>query len=257
MEKRTSRGIAYDDLGAGEPALVCLPGWGIHRTIFRALAERLVARHRVITLDWRGHGTSVPTLQDFGERELLNDALAVVEHSGIDRVVPIAQAHAGWIALALRDRLGLRVPKSVFTSWMMGAPPPPFAAALRAMQEEHTWEATRAQLLSSWVGGGPPEVEAHVRGEMESHGFGMWLRAGREIAAAFAREGNPFEALARRAFPSLHLYSQPPAEDYFAMQQNLAREHSWFAVERLGGRTHFPTLELPDESAAAIERFLG
>jgi pimeloyl-ACP methyl ester carboxylesterase len=257
MEKRTSSGIAYDDLGVGEPALVCLPGWGTHRTIFRAFAEKLAARRRVLTLDWRGHGTSVPTMQDFGDRELLNDALGVVAHSGVDRVVPVAQAHAGWIALAMRDRMGPRVAKAVFVSWMMAAPPSPFAAALRALQDEHSWEATRAQLLSMWLSGGPPEVESQVRREMESHGFGMWMRAGREIAAAFAREGNPFEALTRRAFPSLHLYSQPRAEDYFAMQQNLAGEHSWFAVERLDGHTHFPSLELPDESSAAVERFLG
>ncbi len=52
--------IAYDDEGPrADDAVVFLGGWcNSGRSFFAPLAERLAARHRVIRLDWRGHGDS-------------------------------------------------------------------------------------------------------------------------------------------------------------------------------------------------------
>jgi hypothetical protein len=48
----------YDDGGKGEPALLCLPGWCVHHTIFVPLAERLSAQHRVRL--WTGEDMANP-----------------------------------------------------------------------------------------------------------------------------------------------------------------------------------------------------
>jgi pimeloyl-ACP methyl ester carboxylesterase len=50
--------IAYDDEGPrADDAVVFLGGWyNSGRSFFAPIAERLAARHRVIRLDWRGHG---------------------------------------------------------------------------------------------------------------------------------------------------------------------------------------------------------
>jgi pimeloyl-ACP methyl ester carboxylesterase len=109
--------IYYDDRGKGEPALLCLTGWCVHRTIFVPLAERLSAQHRVLAMDWRGHGNSQPSDHDFGYAEMLADALCVIQASGAQSVIPIAQAHGGWVAIELRRRLEQRVPKMVSISW--------------------------------------------------------------------------------------------------------------------------------------------
>jgi 3-oxoadipate enol-lactonase/4-carboxymuconolactone decarboxylase len=110
--------ISYDDRGptGQRPAFLCLPGWCVNRGFFEPLAERLAARHRVLTLDWRGHGDSGSPASEFGHAELLEDALAVVEAAGAEAVIPIGQAHGAWVALALRRRLGERVPGFVATS---------------------------------------------------------------------------------------------------------------------------------------------
>jgi pimeloyl-ACP methyl ester carboxylesterase len=89
--------IYYDDRGKGEPVLLCLPGWCVHHTIFVPLAERLSAQHRVLVMDWRGHGRSEPPKWDFGYAEMLADALAVIQAGGAQSVIPIAQAHGGWV----------------------------------------------------------------------------------------------------------------------------------------------------------------
>src|SRR5437764_11411838 len=116
--------IHYDDLGKGEPALLCLPGWCAGRAVFTALARRLSERHRVLALDWRGHGDSDAPPDDFGMAELVRDALAVIEASGAQRIVPLATSHAGWVAIELRRTLGpARVPQLVLLDWIVTPAP--------------------------------------------------------------------------------------------------------------------------------------
>lgn len=247
--------VAYDDLGAGEPALLLLPGWCANRTVFRRLAPFLAARRRVLALDWRGHGGSDAPSADFGEEGLLEDALAVVASSGAREVVPVALAHAGWIAIALARRLGTRIPRMILVDWLVLGAPPPFREALAGMQSPDTWRPTLDRLFDFWLhDGADPEVERFVRGEMGAHGFPMWSRAGRAILAAYDREGSPLEALSRLSPPvsTLHVYATPDDPGVLRAQQEFAAAHPWFRVRKLEARTHFPMIEAPDALAAEI-----
>ena len=260
-EARSAAGvISYDDAGHGEPALLFLPGWCGSRAVFAPLAERCATRRRVLALDWRGHGLSTLAPGDFGADELVEDALAVIAASGVERVVPVAGAHAGWVAIELRRRLGERVPHLVLLDWIVLDPPPPFLGALQSLQDPEQWEAAREQLFSMWLHGQQlPALTSYVREDMSSYGYEMWSRAGREVAAAYSREGNPLQALAalQPAVPTLHLYAQPDDPGYLAAQQAFAVTHPWFAVRKLDARSHFPMFEVPDEMAAAIEQFVA
>jgi pimeloyl-ACP methyl ester carboxylesterase len=255
--------IYYDDRGKGEPVLLCLTGWCVHHTIFLPLAERLSAQHRVLAMDWRGHGKSQASNQNFGYAEMLADALSVLQASGAQSVIPIAQAHGGWVAIALRRRLGQRVPKMVSISWnpffTSGNPLAlPFLRARQALQDHARWRETLEQMLTGWLSGAPASVNAHIRKEMESHGFEDWARAGREISAMYVREGDPLQALSQLSppLPVLHVYVEPRTPDYLFGQESFAREHSWFAVRRLEAVSHFPTLEIPDVTARVITEFI-
>ena len=247
-ETKDGVSIAYTDAGSSDTACLCMPGWCIERTIFDPLIARAGKGRRVIALDWRGHGESGPSEGDFGASELLEDALAVVAASGVKRVIPVAQAHAGWIAIDLARRLGDRVPGLVLTSWMLFAPPPPFADMLAALQEETRFAEAREKLVGMWLAGGPPHVVDAIRSMTARYGPAMWARAACAIAAAFAREGTAAEALSRLVplRPTLHLYAQPRAPEYLAAHEAFARDHSFFHFQRVEGATHFPTLEAPD-----------
>jgi pimeloyl-ACP methyl ester carboxylesterase len=102
-----------DDVGKLEPALLFLPGWCANRTVLEDLVAPSGRHRRALALDWRGHGESAAAGGDFGEKELVEDALAVTEASPVRQLVPVALAHAGWIAIELRRRLGAMVPKLV------------------------------------------------------------------------------------------------------------------------------------------------
>lgn len=255
--------IYYDDRGKGEPVLLCLPGWCVHHTMFVPLAERFSAQHRVLIMDWRGHGKSQASDRDFGYAEMLADVLAVIQASGAQSVIPIAQAHGGWVAIELRRRLDQRVPKMIFTSWnpiFTSENPlaPRFLGAMEAVRDNARWRETVQQLLAMWLSGASSSVDTQIRNEMGSHGFEDWARAGREIAAMYAREGDPLQALGELSPPvsALHVYAQPRAPEYLSTQESFAREHPWFAVRRLEAASHFPMLEVPDETAGVIREFI-
>lgn len=252
--------IEFDDQGSGEPALLCLPGWCVERTAFRDLVPACSRSRRVLSLDWRGHGESQATKEDFGEAALIEDALAVIEESGARQVVPVALAHSGWIAIGLRRRLGGRVPAIVLVDWLVLEPPPPFIEGLRALEDPKKWTSTREQLFSMWLQGvDNSKVIRLVRETMGSYGFEMWARGGRAIRAAYQREGSPLKALerVRPTAPVLHLYAQPANPEFLQAQETFAAAHHWFSVRKLNAKSHFPMLEVAQEMATDIESFLA
>ena len=264
--------IYYDDRDTGEPVILCLPGWCVHHTIFAPLAERLSTDHRVLAVDWRGHGQSEASDGDFGYAEMVADVLAVIQDSGAHSVVTIAQAHGGWVAIELRRRLGERVPKMIFTSWnpfMTGGNSlaPPSLREVSALQTPTMWQAFQdksrwsevvEQVVTTWVGDAPESVAKHIWNDTAKYGFEMWSRGGREISAIFAREGDPLQALSTFSppVPVLHVYAQPRVPEFLSAQESVARDHPWFHVRRLEAVSHFPMLEVPDETADVIREFI-
>ena len=255
--------MAYSDYGTGEPALLYLPGWCGGREVFSPLLACTGENRRSVSVDWRGPGESPSAEVDFGTDELIEDAIELVDNLQLDYVVPVALAHAGWVALELRRQLGPeRIPAVVLLDWMPLGSPPGFAEALTALQDPQKWSATRAQLFGLWSAGvDSPDILRYID-SMSAYGFPMWSRAGREISRSFAAQPTPltqFAALAAGGSPcpTAHLYAQPRDDSYLSAQQAFATEHEWFHVYRLSATSHFPCLEAPAETAAAINDFLA
>lgn len=251
--------IEYDDVGRGEPALLFMPGWCANRSHFGKLVRICSTQRRCLAIDWPGHGGSGVPGRDFGEKDLVDAARAVIEKSGVKRVVAVSTAHAGWTSLDLWRQLGGQVEKIVLVDWLVLEPPPSFLEGLRGLQSRDSWRKVRDNLFSMWLSdtGGDSEIARQVERDMGSYGFDMWSRAGREIEAAYARHKTPLKALEGLREPPLvlHLYSIPKDEGFLAAQEEFAVRHSWFRVHRLEGKTHFPSLECPDVVAKEILMF--
>jgi pimeloyl-ACP methyl ester carboxylesterase len=251
--------IRYEDVGGGEPTLLFMPGWCGSRAVFEPLLRRCGARHRVIAVDLRGHGQSEQGGEDFTTQTLVKDLLAVIASSGARNIVPVALSHAGWLALELRRQLGARVRGLVLVDWLVLEPPPPFLQALKGLQSSE-WQGSRDALFSMWLQGvGSDEVIRYVREDMGSYRGDMWGRAAREIGGAYEREGYPLRALTTLTppVPTLHLYAQPEDPGYLMAQQSFASDHPWFQAAKLDAHSHFPLLEVPDQVAEHLERFLA
>jgi pimeloyl-ACP methyl ester carboxylesterase len=250
--------IAFDDRPGDEPVVLCLPGWCANRDAF----DGLTLRNRMIALDWRGHGGSAECPSDFGRAELVRDALAVIEASGARTIVPVATAHAGWVAIELRRQLGAsRVPKLVLVDWIVGPAPPPFLEGLAALQDPRRWQGARDHLFTMWTHGvSEQRVLDFVHKGMGRYGAEMWHRGGREISAAYAEAGSPLSALSALSPPppTLHLFARSPSPAATEAQRAFAAAHAWFTPVELDGlRSHFPTIEAPERVSAEIERFLS
>lgn len=247
--------LGFDDLGRGEPALLLLTGWCSSRARWSRAAPLLASRRRVVNFEWRGHGESAAADGDFGIDEMVEDALEVVEATGLERFVPCSASHSGWVAIELRRRLPERVPAIVHLDWTVTEPPASYMELLRDLQVEPGWTSARDRLFEIWRGGeSRPEVEEALD-VMRRQGAGMWMRSGRVIEASYLRHSNPLRALSGLDQPPkvLHVYGQPPNPEYLEAQKQFAREHSWFAVSRIGARTHFSMLEAPAQVTAKIE----
>src|SRR5215467_1245640 len=251
--------ISYDDLGRGEPALLMMTGWCANRTtMYGQLATECSKNRRTLSMDWRGHGLSAVSRGDFGANELVEAALAVIAASGAQQIVPVATAHAGWIAIELRRRLAERISKIVLLEWMVFEAPPPFLEALNTLQAPDQWEHARKQLFTMWLTGvDNPEVIRLVR-EMGTQSFEMWARAGCEISAAYHQQGAPLRMLnsLEKSVPTLHLYAQDHP-GYLMAQEAFAAEHSWFRVRKVEAHSHFPMTEVPGQVAKEIELFVA
>jgi pimeloyl-ACP methyl ester carboxylesterase len=259
MTTETAGRIAVDDVGTGEPAVLFIPGWCGDRTVFDDLVAGLGQHRRAISLDLRDHGTSARTSTDFGTGSVVADALEVIRGAGLERVVPVALSHAGWVAIELRRQLGPEaVPGIVLLDWMVLGPPPGFTDALAGLQDEAAWEQVRGALFGMWTTDvETPALHEYVAG-MGSYGFDHWRRAGREIATSFAAEGRPLDALAalETPCPTLHLYAQPAEDAYLAAQREYAQAAPWFQPVRLDAQSHFPMFEVPGQMVTAIEEFV-
>lgn len=74
--------IAYDVQGAG-PLVLCVPGMGVLRSVFRFTAPALIeAGHRVATMDLRGHGDSDNGFESYDDEALASDIVALIDHLG-------------------------------------------------------------------------------------------------------------------------------------------------------------------------------
>lgn len=249
-------GLGVDDLGQGEPALLLLTGWCSSRERWSQAAPMLAANRRVVSFEWRGHGESQPAARDFGNAEMVQDALSVIDAAGLQTVIPCSASHSGWVAIELRRRLGDRVPAIVHVDWMVQEPSSAYMELLSELQDPDRWPHARDTLFDIWRAGAQSEPIDAAIDVMRRQGAEMWMRSGREIEGAYRRSGSPLRALS--AFPTvpsvMHLYGQPPAPEYLDAQQQFAAEHDWYSVRRLDVRTHFSMIEAPSEVASEIER---
>ncbi|EKF18174.1 alpha/beta fold hydrolase [Nitratireductor pacificus] len=251
--------FTYDEAGSGD-AVLLLSGWCQDHRLFKHLAPELARTHRVIRLDWRGHGEDRSHDGDFTTADQASDIVAFVDALGLEKVVPVSTSHGGWANIEATDRLGVgRVPRSVVIDWIMVTPNESFFTMIDELQDRTNWENGRSDFFGYWIGDTDNrDIVDHVNNEMAGFDYEMWARSGREIARAYRKWGNPMarmKAIAETR-PVTHIFSQPFEQEYLAAQQEFAVSNPWFQPTKLKGTTHFPTLEQPRAVADTIRAFL-
>lgn len=250
--------FTYDDVGDG-PVILLLSGWCQDHRLFDSLVPELTGTHRVIRVDWRGHGKDRNYDGDFNADDMVRDTVAFIDELGIRELLPLSTSHGGWINVEIAEQLGKdRIPRIILIDWIMTQPATAFFDSLADVQDEQKWRKGINDLFQYWISDtNDRRVINHVRNEMAGFDFDMWARSGREIAAAYKRWGTVLERLTSltNSRPITHIFSQPFEQSYHDAQISFASTNAWFSPVKLPGKTHFPTLEQPENVAAAIRYF--
>jgi pimeloyl-ACP methyl ester carboxylesterase/predicted glycosyltransferase len=96
--------VGYEVYGEGEPTILLLTSWAIvHARQWKAQVPYLARRFRVITVEGRGNGRAdrPATAEAYLDREYVDDAIAVLDATGVDRAVIVGVSMGGRHALQL------------------------------------------------------------------------------------------------------------------------------------------------------------
>lgn len=118
------RGLRLSFIQAGPdrpaPTLLMLPGLGRGADMYGRLLPGLARRLRVVALDNRGSGASDAPAGPYSVAQLAEDALAVLDGLGLDRVHVLGCSLGGCLALELAARAPERVASLVLLSTTPG-----------------------------------------------------------------------------------------------------------------------------------------
>jgi pimeloyl-ACP methyl ester carboxylesterase/predicted glycosyltransferase len=96
--------VGYEVFGEGEPTILLLTSWAIvHARQWKAQVPYLARRFRVITVEGRGNGRAdrPVTAEAYLDQEYVDDAIAVLDATGVDRAVIVGVSMGGRHALQL------------------------------------------------------------------------------------------------------------------------------------------------------------
>ena len=114
-----SHTVYYDDLGAGHPLLL-LTGLGASRLGWRKQLEPFSARYRVINMDNRDAGDSVPDTGPYSIADMAEDVVGVIRNLKLERIYLAGISMGGFISMELAIRHPELVEKLVLVSTSAG-----------------------------------------------------------------------------------------------------------------------------------------
>jgi pimeloyl-ACP methyl ester carboxylesterase len=255
---RTEGRIAYDVSGDG-PLVVCVPGMGELRSVYRRTAPALVAAgFSVATMDLRGHGDSDATFTAYDDVAAGQDLLALVERLGGPAVLVGNSMGAGaavWVAAERPDLVsGL-----VLVGPFVRNPPmnPLLGLAFRAAMAGPWATRVWASYLPSLYPGRRPEDFAEHRAAIVA----SMRRPGH--ARAFRRTTRTSHAPVEARLPEVTAPTLVVMGDRDPDFADATAEGRWIADRLRGelllapGAGHYPHLEDPALVDPAIVRFTG
>lgn len=242
--------LAYVDEGKGEPAFVFMHGWTCNRSYFKPQHDHFKAKHRVVSVDLRGHGESDKPKGPYPIRQYADDVAWLIGKLGLDRPVALGHSMGGVTAL----ELAAEHPQSVRAIVMVDPAPflwsPDFISLLTNVAnsaEAGNQQPRRDFVNMLFLPTSPVDLKARIIDEMCS--------APAHVAADAMRGLLSYDGVAvakKVSMPALHIAAARPLNPPHMMAQWLPHAVNGWTV----GAGHFNMLEAPNQVNDMIERFV-
>ncbi len=255
---RDGRTLHFLDEGDGPPLLL-LHAFPLHAEQWRPQLEAFRGELRIIAPDLRGFGGSSADPQGATVQmsDFADDALALLDHLGIEEVALGGVSMGGYVALALLRTEPSRVRALVLSDTQMSADDEAgkqkrseTAQALGTRGIQVLAESMPQKLLAQPP---QPELDARIRG---------WISQTSAEAAAAATRGmrertDARDILARYAGPLLVVVGEHDGITPLAKAQEMADLVKGSTLKVIPGAGHLPNLERPDAFNEALRSFLA
>jgi pimeloyl-ACP methyl ester carboxylesterase len=240
--------LAYEDRGAGKPAFVFVHGWTCNRSFFAPQAAYFARRHRVVSVDRRGHGESDKPQGPYTRAQDAEDIAYVIEQLGLGPVVAVGHSQGGLTVLQLAVDYPDRVAAIVMVDPAPFVFPPEQRTGVEAMVAaiEAGNQEPRRQFIASHL-----FLPTSDRKLVEDV-LAVMLATPSHVAASAMRGDLAFDGPAVAAqckVPALHLAATPP----FTPPHRMAEWLLGVVNGQTVGAGHFNQLEAPDQVNAMIE----
>ncbi|HEX4062102.1 MAG TPA: alpha/beta hydrolase [Streptosporangiaceae bacterium] len=261
--------LAYDVTGPSDaPLVICTPGMGDHRQVYRFLAPQIVAAgYRVATMDLRGEGESSANWGDYASAASGADLVALARHlGGGGPAVFVSNSYSGAASIvAAADTPEVVAGLAMTGPWTRN---PPEAGGIKGLAAKAAiFLAGRitpmwtAYYKSLYKGAKPDDLNGYAKA------LGASLREpGRMAALRGMMAGGHAAAAAKLASvrcPALIVmgsadpdFPDPAAEAQWIKQQ-LAGSGQDTEVVMLPGCGHYPIAEAPEPTGQAVLTFLA
>lgn len=251
--------IAYEVSGQG-PLVVCVPGMGDVRQVFRHTTPALVAAgYRVASFDLRGHGESDTTFASCDDAAAASDLLALIDHLGAGPAVVLGSSMGAAAAVMAAVARPAAVSGFALLGPFVRGGPSGFAAfAVRAALAKPWGPAFwRSYYPKFYPGRRPADLAAHIEriGRAQARP-GAWKAFKR---TAFAGHGEAAAVVEQaRGVPTLVIMGEKDPD-----WADPAAEGHWLS-DTLGGELllvpdagHYPMAEFPETVNPALVAFVG
>lgn len=203
------RAIWAESHGHGPVTVLLLHGAGSNAATWWQQLPAFAARHTVLTMDQRSFGRSVAPLDEFTHPHLLRDAVAVLDHFGVQRAVVVGQSLGGMVGLRLALAHPSRVAAFVSCDSPLGIDHPAITAALEQRARTASSKTLEQRSLGAWFLQREPE-RAALYAQINAFNPATYALPGAEWRAAMDRLMDPamllpLDALRALTVPTLWL----------------------------------------------------
>jgi 3-oxoadipate enol-lactonase len=250
--------IDIDDRGSGD-AVVLLHGFPLTRAIWDDQADALAKRHRVIRPDLRGMGGSTPSDGPYLMESLAGDIAAVLDACGVWHASIVGHSLGGYVALAFARMYAERVDRLALVCSRLAADSEQIAAGRKVLADTIERDGSGVTLDDLAVGmfspktwQARPDVVARYREIVANNGpkgLASMLRGMAQRSPSDDIAGDltmPVLVLAGTHDRLLSIEEAGSTAAAFVDSELVVLEQSG----------HLPMLEQPDETTAALERWL-